>query len=296
MAAMKVHLVDATYELFRHYYGAPKRRNPQGREVGATVGLIRSLAKMLREEGATHVGCAFDHVIESFRNQLFAGYKTGEGVDPELTSQFELAEQACRAMGLVVWPGIEFEADDLMASAARLYSREKEVEQILLCSTDKDLAQCVEGTRIVCLDRRRDRLIDEEAVGVKFGVAPESIPDYLALVGDSADGIPGIPRWGAKSAAAVLSRYLHLEDIPQRARDWQVSVRGAASLAENLADRRPQALLYKQLATLRYDAPIEEGLPALEWQGALRRPLESLCRDLDSEATLDFIPRWRDEE
>ncbi|HSR66989.1 MAG TPA: 5'-3' exonuclease H3TH domain-containing protein [Acidobacteriota bacterium] len=293
---MQVHLVDATYELFRHYYGAPKRSDPQGREVGATVGLIRSLAKMLREEGATHVGCAFDHVIESFRNQLFEGYKTGEGIDPDLRSQFELAEQACRALGLVVWPGVELEADDLMASAARRYVQEEAVDRILLCSTDKDLAQCVEGTRIVCLDRRRGLLIDEEGVRDKFGVGPESIPDYLALVGDSADGIPGIPRWGAKSAAAVLSRYLHLEDIPERAEDWEVTVRGASSLAENLAERRPQALLYKRLATLRYDAPIQESLHDLEWRGARRKPLESLCRDLDSEAALDLIPRWQNEE
>ncbi|HSR49421.1 MAG TPA: 5'-3' exonuclease H3TH domain-containing protein [Acidobacteriota bacterium] len=293
---MKVHLVDGTYELFRHYFAAPKQQNSQGQEVGATISLIRSLAKMLREEGATHVGCAFDHVIESFRNDLFYGYKTGEGVDQALLSQFELAEDAARALGLVVWPGVKFEADDLLASAALLYSQDDEVEQILLCSPDKDLAQCVRRERIVCLDRRRGTILDEEGVREKFGVGPESIPDFLALMGDSADGIPGIPRWGQKSAATVLSRYRHLEEIPDDPHQWDVKVRGAAALADNLAAQRQDALLYKKLATLRTDAPIQESLQDLHWKGARRHAMETLLQDLQSPRIQDLIPRWQRDE
>src|SRR5512140_3727404 len=212
---MKIHLIDGTYELFRNFFGAPPKKAPDGREVGATLGLLRSLLMLLMSPGVTHVAVAFDHVIESFRNDLYAGYKTSEGVDPKLLAQFPLAEQAVTALGLVVWPMVEFEADDAMATATARFKNLKSVEQILLCSADKDLAQMVSGTRIVCWDRRREIVLDEKGVSAKFGVRPESIPDWLALVGDSADGYPGIPGWGAKSAAAVLARYEHLEAIPE---------------------------------------------------------------------------------
>src|SRR5512135_3611451 len=212
---MKIYLVDGTYELFRNHFGPPPRKAPDGREVGATLGLLRSLLMLLTTPGITHVACAFDHVIESFRNDQYPGYKTGAGVDPNLIAQFELSEEAVSALGVVVWPMIEFEADDALASATARFKNEAAVEQIIICSPDKDLAQLVEGSRIVCWDRRRDILIDEAGVIEKYGVKPGSIPDWLALVGDSADGYPGVPGWGAKSAAAVLARYEHLELIPQ---------------------------------------------------------------------------------
>ncbi|MDQ2691224.1 MAG: flap endonuclease, partial [Chloroflexota bacterium] len=211
---MKIHLVDGTYELFRNHFGAPPKKAPDGREVGATLGLLRSLLMLVTSPGVTHIGVAFDHVIESFRNDLFTGYKTSEGVDPNLLAQFPLAEEAVSALGLVVWPMVEFEADDALGTAAKRFGKSKSVEQILICSPDKDLAQLVDGTRIVCWDRRRDIIIDEAGVVEKFGVPPQSIPDWLALVGDSADGYPGIPGWGAKSASAVLARYVHMESIP----------------------------------------------------------------------------------
>jgi 5'-3' exonuclease len=277
---MNVHLIDGTYELFRAYYAVPSAKNAAGAEVGAVRGLARSMLSLLREPGVTHVGVAFDHVIESFRNQLFAGYKTGEGIDPDLWSQFGLAESACRALGIVVWPMVEFEADDALATAAARCAALPEVEQVLIASPDKDLAQCVVGSRVVCLDRMRKKLLDESGVRAKFGVQPAQIPDYLALVGDSADGIPGVPRWGAKSAAAVLTAYGTLEEIPDSAASWRITVRGAAALAESLASRRSEALLYKQLATLRRDVPLTETLETLAYRGPDRTQLEEVALNL----------------
>jgi len=264
---MQVHLVDGTFELFRAYYGSPSRASADGNEVGAARGLIRSLLALLAERDVTHVAVAFDHIIESFRNDLYVGYKTGEGIDPLLFAQFDLAEEACRALGLVVWPMIEFECDDALATAALRFAAEPDVERVVICSPDKDLAQCVRGARIVCLDRMRRKTLDEQGVHEKFGVAPGSIPDWLALVGDSADGYPGVARWGAKSAAAVLGAYSHLEAIPAAAAEWRVAVRGAEALAESLAANREDALLFRRLATLRTDVPIGESLAALRWRG-----------------------------
>jgi 5'-3' exonuclease len=264
---MRVHLVDGTFELFRAYYGAPRRSSPAGLELGAVQGLARSLVALLSEPGVTHIAVAFDHVIESFRNELYAGYKTGEGLDPKLLGQFWPAEEACRALGIVTWPMVEFEADDALAAAAARFALEPAVEQVVICSPDKDLAQCVRGTRVVCLDRMRRKLLDEDGVRAKFGVRPTSIPDWLALVGDSADGYPGVPRWGARSAAVVLERYEHLEAIPDDAAAWTVAVRGAPALAAALRERRTDALLFRTLATLRSDAPLAESLAELRWRG-----------------------------
>ncbi len=287
---MKVHLVDGTYELFRMFYGAPPATDPSGREVGATRALLRSLLALLGQDGVTHVAVAFDHVIESFRNELFDGYKTGDGIDPALWAQFPLAERAVAALGLTAWPMLELEADDAMASAAARLMDDGAVDQIVLCSPDKDLAQCVKGERVVLWDRRKDVTIDEDGVRAKFGVGPRSIPDYLALVGDSADGIPGIPRWGARSAAAVLDRYQHLEHIPDAHDAWSVKVRGAAALAESLRERRDDASLYRQLATLRTDAAIDASPSALEWRGADRPALEALCDELGDARFLERVP------
>jgi 5'-3' exonuclease len=289
---MNIHLVDGTYELFRSYFGAPPRKAPDGLEVGATVGLLRSLLSLLTKPGVTHVACAFDHVVESFRNDLFPGYKTGEGVDPELLAQFGLAEEAVSALGLVVWPMVEFEADDALATGAARFKSVPGVEQVWVCSPDKDLAQAVSGARVVCWDRRRDIVLDEEGVLRKFGVRPGSIPDWLALVGDSADGYPGIPGWGAKSASAVLSRFDHLESIPADPGAWGLPVGRASRLAENLGARRQEAFLYRQLATLRIDVPLVETLGDLEWLGA-RDKLREVCRSLGDEAFLARIPRWQ---
>ena len=273
---MNVHLVDGTYELFRAHFGAPPARGPAGNEVGATRGLVRSLRALLREEGVTHVAVAFDHVIESFRNGLFEGYKTSAGVPEELLAQFTLAEEAARALGVVVWSMVEFEADDALATGAARFAELPEVERVLVCTPDKDLAQCVRGTRVVGFDRMRRRLVDEDAVRARFGVGPASIPDWLALVGDTADGIPGVSRWGEKSASAVLARYGHLEAIPASAAAWDVPVRGAAALARCLSAEREQALLYRTLATMRTDVPLAEDLEALRWRGPRRELLEPL--------------------
>jgi 5'-3' exonuclease len=289
---MKVHLVDGTYELFRNHFGAPPKAAPDGRQVGATLGLLRSLLLLLSSQDVTHVGVAFDHVIESFRNELFTGYKTGEGTDPDLLAQFPLAEEAVTALGVVVWPMVEFEADDALATAVARFKGEKAVEQIVVCSPDKDLAQLVSGNHIVCWDRRREIVIDEAGVVEKYGVRPPSIPDWLALVGDSADGIPGIPGWGAKSSASVLAHYGHIEEIPEDPDEWKLSVRGAARLAENLAGQRKEALLYRELATLRQDVPLEEKLGDLEWQGAHKR-LKEFCRELGDERIPERISRWQ---
>jgi 5'-3' exonuclease len=291
---VRLHLVDGTYELFRSYFGAPKAFNRQGAEVGATRGILRSLFGLLSEPGVTHVGVAFDHVIESFRNDLFDGYKTSAGVPDDLLSQFPLAERAADALGLVVWPMVEFEADDAIGAAAAMWQALPEVEQIVICTPDKDMAQCVRGSRIVLLDRMRRKILDEPGVVEKFGVSPESIPDWLALVGDSSDGYPGVPRWGAKSAAAILSAYPHLEDIPQRESEWRVSVRGAASLAASLRDHRDEAFLYRRLATLRFDTPLREQLDDLRWRGARRQALTALCAELGDDVFLQRVSRWDD--
>ena len=284
---MRIHLVDGTYELFRAYFGAPPALSPSGQEVGATRGLLRSLYSLLGEPDVTHVAVAFDHVIESFRNRLFEGYKTGEGLPEELTSQFALAERGTAALGLVVWPMIEFEADDAMATGAARWAEADGVEQVVLCTPDKDMAQCVRGARVVCRDRMRRKTLDHDGVVAKFGVGPASIPDWLALVGDDADGIPGIPRWGAKSAATVLARYGRIEAIPDDAARWAVSVRGAAALAESLRDRRTEAALYRLLATLRTDVPLAEDLEALRWKGLDPVALSELSRELGDE---DLLP------
>jgi 5'-3' exonuclease len=280
--SMKIHLVDGTYELFRSYFGAPSRKSSDGREVGATVGLLRSLFMLASTPGVTHIACAFDHVIESFRNELFPGYKTGAGVAPDLLAQFPLAERAVAALGIVVWPMVDFEADDALATAASRFKGQPGVEQVVICSPDKDLAQAVSGGSVICWDRRRDVLLDEEAVIRKFGVRPHSIPDWLALVGDAADGFPGIPGWGAKSASAVLSRFDHLESIPEDARQLGLPLGRASRLVESLAAHREAAFLYRRLATLRDDVPLREGLADLEWRGA-RAEFEEVCRELGDE-------------
>jgi len=283
---VKLHLFDGTYELFRAFYGAPSSENGQGQEVGATRSLLRSMASFVRRKQGTHLACAFDHVIESFRNQLFEGYKTGEGIQPELWSQFPLAEAACRALGIVVWPMVEFEADDALASAAQRFAAEPGIEQVVIWSPDKDLMQCVRGQQVVTYDRLRDRTYDEAGVVEKFGIAPASIPDYLALVGDSADGIPGIPRWGAKSASLVLARYGHLEAIPSDPSVWEVKVRGAAALAANLSELEAESRLYRKLAVLRTDVPLQESIEELAWRGPNLAELAELCQLLGDDSVL----------
>ena len=291
---MRIHLIDGTYELFRSFFGAPGATSPSGAEVGATRGLIRSFLALIRDEPATHVAVAFDTEIESFRNELFEGYKTGEGIPPELHLQFPLAERACHALGIVVWPMVEFEADDALATGAHLYGTDPRVEQVVLCSADKDLAQCVDGNRVVTYDRRRQRVFDDAGVREHFGVDPRSIPDYLALVGDSADGIPGIPRWGAKSTAAVLQRYGKLEEIPDAIEAWDIQVRGGATLAKNLVAQREDAELYRKLAILRTDVPLKESVDDLEWQGALRGELMEICEEIGLEGIENRVPRFRE--
>jgi 5'-3' exonuclease len=292
---VRIHLVDGTYELFRAYFGAPKAKGATGVEVGATRGILWSLVSLLRDDRVTHVACAFDHVIESFRNDLYPGYKTSEGVPEDLLAQFPLAERATHALGLVTWPMVEFEADDALATAAMRWGDAPDVEQILICTPDKDMTQLVRDGRIVCFDRMRRKMIDQAAVVQKFGVPPASIADWLALVGDSADGYPGVPRWGAKSAAAVLAHYGHLEEIPDSERQWRVTVRGAAALAESLREHRDAAFLYRRLATLRSDVPLAETLDDLRWQGARVGALKELCRELGNDDIIGRVPLWRDE-
>ncbi len=287
--AAELVLVDGTYELFRAYFAVPSSRTPGGQEVGATRGLLRSLLSLLRTPGVTHAAVAFDHVIESFRNRLFDGYKTGAGLPEELTSQFVLAERASQALGMVTWPMIEFEADDAIAAAAFRFAPDARLSRICLCTPDKDLAQCVSGQRVVMFDRQRKLFIDEAGVKLKFGVAPPSIPDYLALVGDDADGIPGVPRWGARSSALVLARYEHLEHVPHEAARWDVSVRGAEALARSLAENYERALLYRDLATLRRDVPLIETLDDLAWRGPNRAELEALCGEIGETALLERL-------
>ncbi len=286
---MKVHLIDGTYELFRSWFGAPEAKSRTGQEVGATRGFMRSMAVMLRDPAVTHLGCAFDQTVESFRNALFEGYKTGEGLEPALFAQFPLVERASRALGMVTWPMVQFEADDALAAAAAKFADSPEVEQVVICSPDKDLCQCVRASEVVTFDRRRGITLDEDGVREKFGVSPESIPDYLALVGDMADGIPGIARWGAKSASAVLAELVHLENISDDHLDWGVKVRGGASLAQNLREHRDDAMLYRTLATLRTDVPIVESLDELRWKGPDRSALEALCEELGERMLPDRI-------
>jgi 5'-3' exonuclease len=263
---MDVYVVDGTYELFRHYYAVPSARDADGREVGAVRGVIASVLALIGE-GAHYVGVATDHVIESFRNRLWPGYKTGEGIDPDLLAQFPLLEEALAALGVAVWPMVEFEADDALASAAAAAAHDPRVDRVLICTPDKDLAQCVSGTRIVLLNRRKGTTMAEAGVVAKFGVAPASIPDYLALVGDAADGYPGLQGWGAKSAAAVLARYRHLESIPADPREWGVNAASPGALARTFARDRELALLFRRLATLRTDLPLFDSVDQLHWLG-----------------------------
>lgn len=283
---MLVYLIDGTYELFRAFYGAPSSVK-DGREIGASRALLRSLAGFLREPGVTHVAVAFDTVIESFRNDLFSGYKTGEGIDPALWSQFPLAERVTRALGLVTWSMIEFETDDALATAAARFADDPRVEQVRITSPDKDFCQCVRGDRVVLYDRKKQTVTNEAAAIERMGVAPAQVPAFLALVGDTADGIPGVARWGEKGAAAVLNRYLTIDAIPADAALWDVPVRGKAALAAELNAMREQAALYQTLATLRTDVPLTETLDELCWRGPRMAELKVLCAELGSEDLLD---------
>ena len=277
---MDVHLIDGTYELFRYFFAVPSAKDGNGQEIGAVRGVVGSVLAMI-EQGATHLGVATDQVVESFRNDLYPGYKTSEGVAPELLSQFPILEEALEAMGVVVWPMIEFEADDALASAAAKAAQDDRVRQVFICTPDKDLGQCVVGTRVVQLDRRRDIVRDEAGVVEKFGVQPQSIPDYLAVVGDSADGFPGVSGWGQKAAAATLSTYPHLEDIPKDWRQWDPSIRKARGLAESLFSAWDDALLFRKLATLRLDVPVFNTVEDLRWRGPTPS-FEEQCRRLKS--------------
>lgn len=277
---MDVHLIDGTYELFRHYFAVPAAADLNGQEIGAVRGVLNSVLYMI-ERGATHIGVATDHVVESFRNDLYSGYKTSEGVPPELLSQFPVLEEALEAMGVVVWPMVYFEADDALAAAAAKSALDPGVSQVIICTPDKDLSQCVVGTRVVQLDRRRNVLRDEAGVVTKFGVKPESIPDYLAVVGDSADGFPGVPGWGAKAASMTLSQYFHLEEIPKDFREWHPSIRNASRLATSLFDSWDDALLFRRLATLRLDVPVFDTVDDLRWNG-VRPSFEEHCHRMKS--------------
>jgi 5'-3' exonuclease len=287
---MMVHLVDGTYELFRAYFGVPPAHDEEGRPVGAVRGLLATLTSLLRERDVSHVAVAFDTVIESFRNEMFDGYKTGEGIEPDLAAQFGLAERAIAALGVVVWSMVEFEADDGLATGSARFRDAPGVEQVIICSPDKDLSQCVVQSRVICRDRRKGVDRNEQDVIERFGVPPTSIPDWLGLVGDSADGIPGIPGWGAKSTSTVLGHYKKIEAIPDSAAEWAVEVRGRDRLAASLAQRRDEAALYRRLATLRTDVPLAEGLEELRWRGPRRAELEELCREIGAEEILGRVP------
>lgn len=280
---MKIHLVDGTYELFRHFYALPSARDAERREVGAVRGVLASMLRLLNEE-ATHLAVATDHVIESFRNDLWPGYKTGEGIDPNLLAQFPLLESVLVSAGIVVFPMTEFEADDALASAAVFAAEDKRVQQVLVCTPDKDLSQCVSGTRIVQLDRRTGTIRDEQGVAQKFGVLPESIPDYLALVGDAADGYPGLPGWGSKSSSGVLRKYHHLEQIPASFLDWHVNVANVSTLSSTLRREWDRALLFRDLATLRTDLPLFNSVDTLRWSGP-RPEFDAIARQLDAAKT-----------
>jgi len=277
---MNVHLIDGTYELFRHFFAVPSTTDVNGQEIGAVRGVLTSVLSII-ERGATHIGVATDHVVESFRNDLYPGYKTSDGVAPELLSQFPVLEEALEALGVVVWPMVYYEADDALASAAGKAAKDDHVRQVLICTPDKDLSQCVVGTRIVQMDRRRDIVRDEAGVVAKFGVKPQSIPDYLAVVGDSADGFPGLPGWGTKAAALTLSQYAHLEDIPKDWREWHPSIRKARPLSESLFNAWNDALLFRTLATLRLDVPVFDTVDDLRWKGP-RQNFEEYCLRMKS--------------
>lgn len=279
---MDIHLVDGTYELFRYFHAVPSSQDSSGQEIGAVRGVLGSVLSMI-EGGATHIGVATDHVVESFRNELYAGYKTSEGVPPELLSQFPILEGALQELGIVVWPMVEFEADDALASAAAKAALDPDVKQVLICTPDKDLSQCVVGTRVVQVDRRRESVRDEAGVEARFGVRPQSIPDYLALVGDSADGFPGIRGWGEKAAGSVLAKYLHLENIPRDCHAWEVSARRAGVLAETLFNAWDDAVLFRRLATLRLDVPAFDSIEELRWKSP-RQGFEALCERIKSPA------------
>jgi len=296
MPGVQLHLLDATYELFRSHFGRPPHAAADGTAVGATVGVIESTLALVRDDGVTHLGCATDHVIRSWRNERFAGYKTEVGMPPELLAQFPLAEEALEAIGVVLWPMVEFEADDALGAAAARFADDAEVQRVVILSPDKDMAQCVrEDGRVVTYDRRKRAFVDADGVRDKFGVSPASIPDFLALVGDSADGYPGLPGWGAVSTAAVLRRYPHLEDIPDTIARWDVNVRGGAALAASLREHRPEAFLYRELAQLRLDAPIpQRSVDELRWRGVPRAPFEALAERLRAPALLGRVPRWAD--
>jgi 5'-3' exonuclease len=277
---MDVYLIDGTYELFRHFFAVPSTKDASGQEIGAVRGVVTSVLSMI-EQGTTHLGVATDHVVESFRNDLYPGYKTAEGVEPELLSQFPILEEALESMGVVVWPMVEFEADDALASSAAKSAQDKRVGKVFICTPDKDLAQSVVGTRVVQLDRRQNIVRDEAGVVAKFGVQPQSIPDYLAVVGDSADGFPGVKGWGAKGAALVLSQYPRLEDIPKDWKGWNPSIRKARVLSESLFAAWDDALLFRTLATLRLDVPVFDTIDDLRWKGP-RPHFEDYCRRMKS--------------
>jgi 5'-3' exonuclease len=289
---MKLHLVDATFELFRAFYSHPTEAAPDGRPVNAVHGLVDSMLALLREPEVTHIAAATDHVIESWRNDLFAGYKSSAGMPPELLTQFGDAERGLRALGIVTWPMVEDEADDALATAVDRFAADPRIDQVVVCSVDKDLAQCVEGQHVVLRDRMRRITYDDDGVRAKFGVAPASIPDYLALVGDSSDGYPGLPGWGAKSAAAVLARWETLDAIPDSPLEWDVPLRNASRLAATLQQQRVDAILYRHLATLKRDSAITGDLDDLEWRGVPREAFLGLCDELGFETIRQRVHRW----
>ncbi|MDZ4835560.1 MAG: 5'-3' exonuclease H3TH domain-containing protein [Candidatus Melainabacteria bacterium] len=278
---MEIYLVDGTYELFRHFFAVPQSKSADGQEIAAARGVVTSVMSML-DRGTTHIGVATDHVIESYRNDLYDGYKTGDGIPPDLWTQFPILEEALDALGVVVWPMIEFEADDALAAAAAKAAQDERVKKVVICTPDKDLAQSVVGTRIVQLDRRRDTIRDEQGIIEKFGVSPQSIPDYLALVGDTADGYPGLKGWGAKATASVLSQYPHLEDIPKDSSAWNPNIRGAAKLAATLFENWEDAILYRTLATLRLDVPVFDSVDELRWNGP-KASFEAVCKRMKAD-------------
>jgi len=291
-ARVKLHLVDATFELFRAFYSRPEEHGPDGRPVNAVRGLLESMLSLLREPDLTHIAAATDHVIESWRNDLFPGYKSSAGVDRALLVQFEDAERALRALGITTWAMVEDEADDAIATGVARFGGDPRLEQVIICSVDKDLAQCVRGERVVLRDRMRTITYDEAGVVAKFGVSPESIPDYLALVGDSADGYPGLPGWGSKSAAAALARFAHIDAIPDSPLEWEVPLRNAVRLAATLQQQRADALLYRRLATLNTDAAISGDLDSLAWGGVPRQRFLALCDELGFDRIRERVHRW----
>ncbi len=297
LPSVQLHLVDATFELFRAFYSRPPRAAPDGRPVNAVQGLIDSMLSLLREPEVTHDGAATDHDIESWRNDLYPGYKSSAGVDADLLAQFDDAERGLEALGMPVWRMIEDEADDAIAAAVTRFGTDDRLEQIVICSVDKDLGQLVEGDRIVLRDRMRRVTYDEAGIVAKFGIGPDSIPDYLALVGDSSDGFPGLPGWGSKSAATVLARWKHLEDIPASALDWEVPLRNASRLAATLEQQRADAVLFRRLARLNHDARIEDvtlELDDLEWHGVPRARFIALCDEFGFDTVRERVHRWAD--